>query len=246
MGIKKIKIPKKEALKAQKALELAATPAFSKEWIEQHFNRILAGLVALCLVLGGFWGFNAYGQSKERRAQVDYAKVLQRWPGDDNSTRQAWEKLIPELEKFLADHSGTAPVKDAQLDLARAYFQIQQYENALNWNKKVLDQAAGDQGLKILAQYQQAFTYEALGKTDEAIALWNNLKGTESSELKKEADWNLARLYAQKGEYAKAAEQYEILLKAPGNYPSPALLQDERASLNSKMKAPTAQKGSEQ
>ena len=98
---------------------------------------------------------------------------------------------------------------DAQLDLARAYFQTQQYENALNWNKRVLDQLPRDQSLKFLAQYQQAFAYEALGKTDEAIDLWNALKGNESSELNKEADWNIARLYARKGDYAKAAEQYE-------------------------------------
>jgi predicted negative regulator of RcsB-dependent stress response len=246
LGAKKIKIPKKEALKAQKALENAITPVLSREWIELHLSKILAGLVALCLALGSLWGFTAYGQSKERRAQVDYTTITQSWPGVENSDRQAWEKLVSELEKFLKDHSGTAPVNDAQLDLARAYFQTQQYENALNWNKKVLDQLPRDQGLKILAQYQQAFVYEALGKTDEAITLWNDLKGNDSSELKKEAEWNLARLYARKGDYSKAAEQYETSLKAPGNYPSSALLQDELASLKVKMNAPTAQKGSGQ
>ncbi len=246
MGAKKIKISKKEAQKAQKALEQATITVLSKDWIELHLNKILAGLVVLCLVLGGVWGFTAYGQSKERRAQVDYAKVLQNWPGDENSTSQAWWMIISELERFLKDHSGTVPVNDAQLDLARAYFQTQQYENAQNWNKKVLDLLPRDQRLKILAQYQQAFVYEALGKTDEAITLWNDLKGNDSSELKKEADWNLARLYARKGDYSKAAEQYEISLKAAGSYPSPALLQDELASLKVKMNAPTAQKGSGQ
>lgn len=246
MGAKKIKIPKKEALKAQKALEQTTITVLSKDWIELHLNKILAGLVVLCLILGGVWGFSAYGQSKERRAQLDYARVLQTWPGDDNSTSQAWEMIISELEKFLKDHAGTMPVNEAQLDLARAYFQTKQYENALNWNKKVLDQLPRDQSLKIPAQYQQAFVYEALGKTDEAIGLWNDLKSNESSELKKEADWNLARLHARKGDYAKAAEQYEISLKAPGSYPSSALLQDELASLKVKMNASTGQKGSGQ
>jgi predicted negative regulator of RcsB-dependent stress response len=246
LGAKKIKISKKEAQKAQKALELAATPMLSKEWMEEHFTKILLGLGVLLLVLGAFWGFKAYGESKERLAQLDYAQVVQNWPGDENSTRESWEKTISELDKFLMEHSGTGPANNAQLDLARAYFQTQQYEKALNWNKKVLDQGPRDQGVKFLAQYQLAFTYEALSKTDEAITLWNDLRGNASPELQKEADWNRARLYARKGDYPKAAELYETALKAPGNYPSSALLQDELASLKFKMNAPTDQKNSGQ
>jgi predicted negative regulator of RcsB-dependent stress response len=246
LGAKKIKISKKEAQKAQKALELAATPLLSREWLEENAAKILLGLGVLLLVLGGLWGFKAYGESNERRAQLDYAKVLQSWPMDQNSTREAWEKTISELDKFLKEHSGTMPVNDAQLDLARAYFQTQQYENALNLNKKVLDQLPRDQSLKFLAQYQLAFTYEALGKTDEAINLWNDLKSNTSPEFQKEADWNLGKLYVRKGDYPKAAEHYETALKAAGSYPTPALLQDELAALKFKMKAPTDQKSSGQ
>ena len=246
MGTKKIKISKKEAQKAKKAQELAATPMLSREWIEEYSTKILIGFGVLLLVLGSLWGFKAYGESKERRAQLDYAKVLQSWPADQNSTREAWEKTISELDVFLKEHSGTKPVNDARLDLARAYFQTQQYENALNLNKKVLDQLPRDQSLKFLAQYQLAFNYEALGKTDEAITVWSDLKGNTSPEFQKEADWNLARLYARKGDYPKAAEHYETALKASGNYPNSALLQDELASLKLKMNAPTDQKSSGQ
>jgi predicted negative regulator of RcsB-dependent stress response len=242
LGAKKIKISKKEADKIQKAQEFAANPVLSQEWLKEYSTRILAGLGVLLLVVGILWGFNAYGKSKEQRARIDYATVLQSWPGDENSDPQAWGKVISELEAFLKEHSKSATVFDAQLDLARAYFQTQQYEDALKWNKKVLDELPRDQDLKFLAQYQQAFALEALGKMDEAIALWNALKGNAPSEISKEADWNIARLYAGKGDYAKAVEHYELAMKATGGYPAADLLQEELASLKVKMKAPADQK----
>jgi len=241
LGAKKIKISKKEALKAQKALELATVPVLSKEWIELHFTKVLTGLAALLLVIGMLWGFNAYGASKERRARLDYAVTMQNWPSDENSTRQAWEKVITDLERYLKEYSGTPPAMDAQLDLARAYFQTQQYENALQRTKKVLDQSPRD-NLRLLAQYQLAPTLEALGKTDEAITLWNDLKSKDSPELTREADWNIARLYARKGDYAKAAEEYDAALKVSGSYPNSALIQDELASLKLKMGSAGGQK----
>jgi predicted negative regulator of RcsB-dependent stress response len=242
LGAKKIKIPKKEALKAQKAMELAANPILSREWLEEYSTRILAGVGALLLVLGILWGFSAYGTSKEQSARLAYSRALQAWPGDTSSDRQAWEKVISDLQAFLKEHSETASMIDARLDLARAYLQTQQYEDALKWNKSVLDNLPRDQDLKFLAQYQQAFILEALGKTDEAITLWTALKGDASSEISKEADWNIARLYARKGEDSKAVEQYETAMKAKGSYPSADLLQLELASLKLKMKAPTDQK----
>jgi predicted negative regulator of RcsB-dependent stress response len=203
-------------------------------------------VVALLLLLGVFWGFNAYGSSKDRRARSDYAKVLQKWPGEQNADRQAWQAVITELETYLNEHPGTAPEKDAQLDLARAYFQAGQYENALKCNQKVFNQLPRDQTLKFLAQYQMAFIYEALGKTDEALSQWNGLKGSKASQLDKEADWNIARLYAKKGEYSRAIEQYETALKDPGSYPSAPLIQNELASLKLKIDAPGGQQVSGQ
>ena len=235
MGAKKIKISKKEAQKAKKAEELAAIPMLSKEWIEEHTNKILAGLGALLLVMGLVWGFNAYGASKERRARMEYSKVVQNWPADDNASSQGLQQIITGLETYLKEHSGTAPVEDAQLDLARAYFQTRQYENALKYAQKALDQRHRSQTLKLLTQYQLAFIYEALGKTDEALAQWNALKGTEAPQLSKEAYWNIARLYAKQGNPAKATENYELALKAPGGYPNSALVQTELASLKLKM-----------
>jgi predicted negative regulator of RcsB-dependent stress response len=232
LGVKKIKVSKKDAQKALQ--ERASDPAFSKEWLELHTKKILAGLVALLLVVGAFWGVKAYGESKERRAKVDYARALQNWPGEENSDSKAWEAVIADLETYLKEHGGAATANIAQLDLAAAYFEAHQYEKAWQWNKKSLDEQSRDPGLKLLAQYQMALTCEALGRTEEALRLWNALKSDGSSGLAREADWSIGRVYAGKGEYTKAAEQFQMALKFPGSYPSSDLIQDELASLKSK------------
>lgn len=246
MGTKKIKISKKEALKAQKALELATIPVLSKEWIELHLTKVLTGLGALLLVLGIVWAFNVYSASKERRARLEYATVVQNWPADENSTRESWDKVITGLEGYLKQYSGTPPAMDAQLDLARAYFHTQQYENALQLTRRVLDQSTRDPGMKILAQYQLAPTLEALGRFDEAISLWSSIRSKDSPEISREADWNIARLYARKGEYTKAEEGYNAVLKVPGTYPNATLVQDELASLKPRLEDSGGQKGSGQ
>jgi predicted negative regulator of RcsB-dependent stress response len=241
LGAKKIRISKKEAQKAKKAEELAVIPMLSMEWIEQHSGKILATLGALLLVMGLIWGFNAYGASKERRARMEYSKVVQNWPADDNASSQNWQQVITGLETYLKEHSGTAAVEDAQFDLARAYFQTRQYENALKYGQKAFDQRHRSQTLKLLAQYQLASIYEALGKTDEALAQWNALKGTETPQLSKEVYWNIARLYVKQGNTAKAAENYDLALKAPGEYPNSTLVQTELASLKLKMEGSGSQ-----
>lgn len=246
MGAKKIKISKKEVQKARKAEELAQIPVLSKEWIEERRTKILAGLGILLLLLGAVWGFNSYSTSREQRASQEYAKVMQQWPGEQHADLQAWQQLIAALEIYVGEYSGTAPANDAELDLARAYFQTQQYENALKISKKVLDQKTSQQTLKFLAQYQLAFIYEALSKTDEALAQWRALIGNEASGLSREAFWNMARLYATQGDYFKAAEQCELALSAPGTYPNPALIQTELAALKRKSLQPAAPSGSGQ
>lgn len=239
MGAKKIKISKKEVQKALKAEELAKVPVLSKEWIEERSTKILTGLGILVLLVGAFWGFNAYRVSQDQQARLEYANALQTWPGEQTADPQAWQQVISALEKYLADHAGRAPAANAELDLARAYFQTGQYEKALKATRNVFDQRTRDPNLRFLAQYQLAFIYEALQQTDEALAQWQALSANEASGLSREALWNMARLYADKGDPAKAEEYGELALKAAGAYPDPAIIRTELASLKVKSRQAT-------
>ena len=42
-----------------------------------YFREIVLGIIAVCLVGGGFWGYRYYKAQKESSAQVAFASVLQ-------------------------------------------------------------------------------------------------------------------------------------------------------------------------
>ena len=144
------------------------------------------------------------------------------------------EKVLPELEKYVAEHKGTKSALNARLDLARAYFEMKRYEDALKWSKGVLDEVSPDSELKPLAAYQVAQTFHALGKTEEALEQWKALKSMGMPGLDREISWYMAKLYAGKGDLSKSIEQYESALKDSGMYPPTAQLQDELSAIKLK------------
>lgn len=234
MGAKKIKIAKKDALKKE---ETALFSERVKDWLNDHY-RVLGGIViGVFLVLILAWGFNAYGEAKERRARGDYAQVLKTWPDEDNADPKAWERVAPELEKFIGEYEGTRPALNAQLDLSRAYYQMGKYEESIKWGTRVLEKLSSKDELGPLAMYQLAMTYQASGDIDRALEQWSALKAQGFSENSREIDWYMARLYAKKGDQAKARDHYEQALKASGSYPGTAVLEEELASLGIKSKA---------
>ena len=224
MSVKKIKAAKK-SLDLQEGLPSLFERY--KAWMEEHPYPILGVVVAGLIVVFVYWGVNSYRGSKEEKARAAYAQVVKDWPGEEASDPKGIEKVLPGLEKFVEQHQGTRSALNARLDLARAYFQVRRYDDALKWGKAVLDETSPKDELKALAQYQIALTSQALGKADEAISQWNALKSEGLTGLGREIDWYLAKLYAGKGDFAKAVEQYEAALKDTGPYPSTAQLQDE-------------------
>ena len=112
----------------------------SKEWIEEHTNKILAGLGALLLLLGSSGDSTPTVLPRSNGPVSSTLKSCRTGPQDKNADPQVWPQIITALETYLKEYSGTAPANDAELDLANAYFQTQQYENALKYNKKVLEQ----------------------------------------------------------------------------------------------------------
>jgi predicted negative regulator of RcsB-dependent stress response len=231
LGAKKIKVDKKRTDKAEEILS-----AFdqAKIWAEEHSTLVSAVVVVVLLVPLVFWGFSAYGESKERKAREAYAQAVAGWPEQDTGDAKTWEEIIPKLQKCMEEHSGTKAALDARLDMARAFFHVGRYEDAAKGSSQVIEQAEVGSGLRPLARYQLALAYEMLGKTDEALAQWEALQKEQLSGLKREVDWRLAALYTKKEQYAKAVAHYEEALSAPGAYPSAPLLQEELAFAKTK------------
>jgi predicted negative regulator of RcsB-dependent stress response len=232
LGVKKIKGAKKSVFKTGEILSLGQR---TKAWVEDNQLYFAAVVVAVVLISAMIWGFRAYGAAKERQAQADYARLFGEWPAEDHVDSKQWDKLIPEIAAFIKGHQGTVAALNAELDLCQAYLQAKRYEDVVKQCDQVLQDGSATQDLKSLVRYQIALSYQAMGKTDEAIKQWNVLKTEGHAWLAREADWRLARLYVQKNEYSKAVEQYEEALKSSGDYPPTVVLEEELASAKAKV-----------
>ncbi len=234
MAMKKIKGVKKGTDKLPDPLSFSER---WNEWIEKNFKFLIGGVVVLLAASAILWGFNVYRDKRENSARSDYAALFEKWPSDTADPKE-WEASIPELEKFIRDHDGTMAALNAKTDLARVYLTLQRYQDAVVWSSKVIEEVPSKHPLKPIARDQLAIAYEASGKTDEALGQWKALKEEGFSGYNRVICWNMARLYAKKQDYAKAVEQYELALKAVGNYPSVALLENELSGVKTQTATP--------
>jgi predicted negative regulator of RcsB-dependent stress response len=225
LGAKKVKPIKK----VQKKVVLPPDTAFErvKKWAEKNSTTAIVGGAVIVVALLSVYGFSAYTHSKQARARSEYGVLASRLPAEGKGTAEDWGKIIPDLQKFIAGHNGTAPALDARVDLAKAFFEAKRYEDAVKTGQEALSLAPAGYGLRPLILYQLGYAYEAAGKPDEAASQWNSIRQLGVRDLEREADWNLGKISEGKSDFAKAVEMYRLALQAPGDYP-PASLVDQK------------------
>ena len=157
--------------------------------------------------------------------------LVHRFPPEGKGTVADWEKLIPDLRKFISEHEDTAPALNARIELAKAFFETKRYEDAIKTGKEALELARPGHGLRPLILYQLGYAYESAGKPDEAANQWTTLKTLNVPDLEREADWNLGRILEGKKDFTRAAEMYQLASEAPGDYPPAALIDQHLAGL---------------
>lgn len=216
---------------AQLKLEDQTLSVRLREWLENNRNLIfgtVAGVFLIGLVLLGVQG---YQESRESKARQSFAPLMQQWPKDMAAAdHQAWDPIVSDLQKFIQDHQGSKTAELAHLDLARAYYQMQRYEDALGQSRKAFDEAV-EPTLKAMARYQTAMILQTMGRTEDAIAQWTAAESETSLVSQRELNWYLAHLYRSKKDFPKAIEYMELAVKAQADYPANQLLEDELASL---------------
>jgi predicted negative regulator of RcsB-dependent stress response len=204
-----------------------------KEWADKNYALIVGALALVVCIMLAAWGIGAYEGSKQTRAQADYSALAAKFPVETKGTQAEWEKLVPDLQKFISDHKGTHAAVNAQIELAKAFFETKKYEDSIKEASEAMKSIPSGDGLKPLINYQLAYAYEASGKLDQAADAWTELKNSGLMGIEREADYNLGRIYAEKKDFSKAAEMYQTASQVPGDYPSPALVDQELARARS-------------
>jgi predicted negative regulator of RcsB-dependent stress response len=229
LGAKKIKPVKK--LQKKPVLPPDTPLAKVKQWADKNYAMVFGACAAILFTIISMWGFSAHDRSKQARSQSDYAILVSRLPADGRGSPSDWEKLIPDLKRFISEHGGTAPALNARIELAKALLETKRYEDAIKTGKEALELAPSGHSLRPLILYQLGYIYESAGKPDEAAGEWTSLKELGMPDMEREADWNLGRILEGKKEFAKAAEMYQLASRAPGDYPPAALIDQQIARI---------------
>jgi len=222
LGAKKIKPVRKPQKKPAPPPDTAFERA--KKWADKNYALLMGigGAALFAIILA--WGFISHDRSKQAQACTDYGLLAQRLPAEDKVSAADWEKIVPDLARFISEYRDTALALDAGIELAKAYFETKRYEDAVKTGEEALRLAPSGHNLRPLIMYQLGYAYEADGKADEAARTWKDLKEMGVVEFEREADWNLARIYESKKEFDKAAEMYRSASQSPGDFPPAGLI----------------------
>jgi predicted negative regulator of RcsB-dependent stress response len=237
LGAKKIKVVKK-SVKTTEPTSLDSPFERLTDWIEENSRFALGVALMVIIVLALSFGVRVYVSREESGAREAFVQVLSKISAAGAGGNEALEKIVPELEGFVRQYSGTAPGLDARFELQKAFFQLKRYEDSLKAGTELLDKLSADHPLRPLVIYQIALASQSAGKTDQALTRWREVRESGYVGVSREADWNMARLYAAKQDYAQAVVSYESAIKTEALYPETALLEQELAAVRIRMGAP--------
>ncbi len=215
MGVKKARpYVKKTVLSGDSPMDLA------KEWFSANARLCVGigvGIVVLAVLVGGFSFFE---NSKDMRARSEYVLIAAGLPGDSSpGAAAAWKKVIPVLDGFISKYGNSSSTLAARTDLAKAWFVTGSYAKAAEAWQGALEVAPSDSSVKPLLLYQLAYAWEAAGKPDKARETWAALKKLDVPAMRREADWNLGRIFQAEKDVLKATEHFELASQEPGDYP---------------------------
>jgi len=145
-----------------------------KIWAEKNYSRLVIVGAAILFASISAWGMSTYQAYNENSARAAYAPLASKLAAEVKMAPEEWQKLLPELQKFISAHRGTQSALVAKIELAKAYFETKRYDEAIKTAAEALNAVPPGHGLKPLIQYQLAFAYEAAGKPDQAVKEWTD------------------------------------------------------------------------
>jgi predicted negative regulator of RcsB-dependent stress response len=196
------------------------------EWAMLHKWEVTWAVVALAIIVLGYWYYNRSQTIKGQRAESAYFQARQ------SAAAGNLPLAVSDLQKVIARYEGTRAGTQAALSLAQALYDEKKYKEGIAALKKAeaeapsdfkpsvhVLEAAGYEELKDFvsaaaqyrlaaketrfpadkAEYQAAAAtdYMAAGKTEEAKAIWTELAKDETGPVAAEAKVRLGEVIAK-------------------------------------------------
>jgi predicted negative regulator of RcsB-dependent stress response len=196
------------------------------EWFMLHKREVSWAIIALAMVVLGYWYYQRSEALKAQRAETAYFQARQ------SAAAGNLPLAISDLKKVATRYDGTRAGAQASMTLAQALYQQQKFKEGIAALKnaetkapsdfrpslhvleaagyeELKDFVAGAEQYKIAAketrfpadkaQYQAAAArdYMAAGKTEDAKAIWTELAKEDTGPMAAEAKVRLGELLAK-------------------------------------------------
>ncbi len=241
---KAAKAAKKAAARGKQAEmvedEAAARADKAAGWLETNRGPLMAAAMALLVIMGGYFAYDAYSKSQSGDASTllwEATTTLNAPLGDDEDAsddeeegaeQERYETIdaradaaLEKLDAMLADYSGTDLAPWAQLLRGRALYQKGEHEAA----REAFSTALSDGGEDVRARALEgiAFTYEADENWDEAVSRFEELRSDDEQSLSILADYHIARVHIAQENEEGAKEKLQAVLDALREEDAPEL-----------------------
>lgn len=165
------------------------------DWWREKGVRSVSTAVAVALVAFGIMGYMHFRKGKIADANIELTQA--------NS--------VEELEGVVAKYGNTKAGNAARIRLAKAYYDASKYEDALA-SYEECERKGVPKGFEDVVTLGRAHSFEAMEKTDEALAIYKSFTETEKeSYLYPQAVMGLARVMTLQGQKDAAKKILEEL-----------------------------------
>lgn len=196
------------------------------EWLMLHKRAVSWAVIALAMVVLGYWYYQRSQALKAQRAETAYYQARQ------SASAGNLPLAVSDLQKVATRYEGTRAGAQASITLAQALYQQKKFKDGIAVLKRAEAKAPSDfrpsihvleaDGFEELrdfgaaaeqyklaatatrypvdkAQYQAAAArdYMAAGKTEDAKAIWTELAKDETGPMAAEAKVRLGELLAK-------------------------------------------------
>lgn len=211
------KVTRKQLLKQDDAFLSAAGEG--AKWLSDHRKAVIAGVIALVVVIGGATAYIEYTGRKDAVAsdlltvgqRIMEAKVVPATEADPKadpptfaSDEDKWKAARSCFDRIVDQAGGSGVANLARLYRADLTARLGDAESAKKQLQALCDRLSPDDAVLFLAVERLAYMQEAAGDLAGAIATWGRLAGQETRFYADYGVFHQARLWAAKGDVEKA------------------------------------------
>ncbi|NOY93457.1 MAG: hypothetical protein GXP55_19920 [Deltaproteobacteria bacterium] len=209
-----------------KALERAAGAA---SWMKQNRSTLTYGIGGALVLVAVLLGYSSITKGKAASAatglwaaveasQAPIREADQPAPDTDADAGPSFasksareEAVLSDLRGVTSEHAGTLAAHWASLAEAATLLRSGDASGAREAYEAVLSDAGDDSSVAARALEGIGYTYEAESEWDQALERYEELGNTEGFGNRERADYDIARMYLEKGDEVRAKEKLRAL-----------------------------------